>query len=69
MKEYRDRWQAVNTFEREERKKLTSEEKLEQLSVLIAMGALLGTTPRDQENEIMEVRRRWMLLRTRISHV
>lgn len=69
MKEYRERWRAVNAFEQEERKKLTSEEKLEQLSVLIAMGPLLGTTPRDLEREIMEVRRRWALLRIRSNRV
>ncbi|MGV8118439.1 MAG: hypothetical protein AB2L14_01620 [Candidatus Xenobiia bacterium LiM19] len=69
MKEYRARWQAVNAFEQEERKKLSSEEKLEQLSMLIAMGPLLGTAPGDQAQEIDEVRTRWMLLRTRLRHV
>ncbi len=69
LKEYRERWQAVNAFERDEKKKLSSEQKLDQLSVLFAMGPLLGSLPGDQDQEILEVRSRWKLLRNRLYHV
>lgn len=67
LKEYRDRWKAVNAILAEERKRLTEDEKLEQLSILFAPGLLLSS--QEQEQEMEEIRRRWALLRERLHHV
>ncbi len=66
-KAFRKRWKIVNTFEKEELRATSMDEKLEQLMVLMTLAKELGWTIA-LEVEAIAVRDRWNKLR-KVYHV
>ncbi len=64
IRDYVERWQAVAEREKEERRLLSPHQRWQQLRALIALAEELGLNWREQnEQEVAEVRRRWVHLK------
>jgi len=63
---YRDRWAAVEEFERNELRNTSIETKLSQLSALMASRDLFAADP-EREKGVVEVRERWAQLRKALN--
>ncbi len=61
-KAFRDRWQAVNAVEMEERRRSSIELRWRQLNALWCLAAGLGLLPGEAEG-VREVRERWARLK------
>ena len=59
---YRERWAAVEAFEKAELRAATMDAKLRQLSALMASRSLFVADP-ERERGTQQVRERWALLR------
>jgi hypothetical protein len=62
IKSYRDRWKAVEEFEREELRSLTMETRLQQMITIWRIAAGLGFSFKPDPSE-MEVFARWAKLK------
>jgi hypothetical protein len=62
IKQYRERWKAVEEFEREELRSLTMEMRLQQMITIWGMATGLGFSFEPDEGEI-EVFARWAKLK------
>jgi hypothetical protein len=62
IKQYRERWKAVEEFEREELRSLTMEMRLQQMIAIWGMAMGLGFSFEPDEGEI-EVFARWAKLK------
>jgi hypothetical protein len=66
VKKYKERWQRVNEVMLEEQLKLSPETKLRQSTALLRIARRLGWDIHGSEDEIQSVRRKWIILRTRV---
>jgi hypothetical protein len=62
IKSYRERWKAVEEFEREELQSLTMEMRLQQMITIWRMAGGLGFSFQPDDSE-MEVFKRWAKLK------
>ena len=62
IKQYRERWKAVEEFEREELRSLTMEMRLQQMITIWRMALVLGFSF-ETDNSEMEVFARWAKLK------
>lgn len=61
--EWKARWQAVNAFEREERRAASIEDRWLQLNGIVGLLYGLDRLPGHSEAELAAVRQRWNLLK------
>jgi len=66
VKKYKERWQRVNEVMLEEQLRVSPETKLCQSTALLRIARRLCWDIHGSEEEIQSVRRKWIILRTRI---
>ena len=63
LKEYRNRWKAVEAIENEEQQHASLDFRWRQLNSLLSMATALGLEIKVDQDEVDRVRRRWNRLR------
>ena len=63
LKEYRDRWKAVEVIEKEEQRQVGLDLRWRQLNSLLSIAIALGLEFNANLDEVVIVRRRWNLLK------
>jgi hypothetical protein len=68
LRAYRNRWALVEQVERAELAKMSAAEKFADTAMLMRVARSLGGLSADEEDEgVLEVRRRWNLLAERLG--
>ena len=65
VRAYKKRWALVAEYQREELRRITPEERFEQLAMLMAVARALEGAKKN-EDDVTEVRERWNLLVKRL---
>jgi hypothetical protein len=67
LRAYKNRWALVAEVERAELAKMTAAEKFADTAMLMRVARSLGGLSGDEDDGVIEVRRRWNLLAERLG--